>query len=276
MIRIDRQKLSNVMCLTTDPNPDAGSPNCHVCGRVSKLTLEHVPPESAFNNCSSLFERLMKPKGAKDSALAVRIRGGFRVRTLCADCNNRVCSPYAEAYVNFVRHLVEAPRLFAPYGGGRLLRVPCDTLLLAKEIATMILAIEPFGTANIQSSLRPFVMNPEATCDPPFQVWAFLVPEAPEVGTITRFHARMDTFAPGYRFFGGEISWFPFGFVYGREIGQGYLPETLTDITHWFRRDRREDRFNEHVSLHCRMSGVESIQCAVGRQRVRPQIDYVG
>src|SRR5437879_297149 len=138
MVQLDREKLKQVMYLTSDrPTNDS---ICHVCGREESLTREHVPPQSAFNSNTRLWERLTKPQGARDTAYTVVIGGGFWVRTLCRNCNNRVCSPYAAAYVEFARHLVDTPTLFDATGRSRLVSIPCDTLMLAKELATMILA----------------------------------------------------------------------------------------------------------------------------------------
>jgi hypothetical protein len=242
------------------------------------LTREHIPPRSAFNGCDALWDRLVIPKGASDSAKKILIRGGFTSQTLCAPCNNNRCGAYAKEakeYVKFVRHLVESPRLFDATGHARYVRVPCDTLLLAKQIAVMILAVEPSAYAEHCQSLRHFVMQPDVTLEPNFKVLAFLVPDSPAAGTITRFHARVDTFVPGYQFIGGEISWFPFGLVYTASIGCGYDLDRMTDITHWFTNADPRDRVNEVVRLHCRLTGVESIQCGVGRKRTRPQMDYL-
>jgi hypothetical protein len=75
---------------------------------------------------------------------------------------------------------------------------------------------------------------------------------------------------------GGEISRFPFGFVYATKIGRGYDLHGLTDITDWFTSADKHDREGQVVSLHCRLTGVDSIQCGIGAERHSPQIHYVG
>jgi hypothetical protein len=272
---MDREILSRAMHLTPAYQPELERNVCHICLETKKLSHEHVPPRSAFNNCTGLWDRLVSPKEANDSARRVMLKGGFYVPTLCEDCNSRVCSTYASAYVDFVRHLVSMPALFDPNGRSRIVSVPCDTLMLAKELATMILAIEKVAYSKHYFDLRRFVLNKDATLEPNFRILAFLVPELANAGTITRIHARVDTFAPGYRFVGGEISFFPFGFVYTSEIGNGYDVHSMTDVTHWFARSHKADRRNTTVSLYRRLTGVDSIQCAVGHERMRPQIDYV-
>lgn len=248
---------------------------CHICLEEKPLTREHVPPKSAFNNCTRLWDRLAFQE-IGTSTRRVRLRGGFRVKTLCQRCNTSVCAPYARAYVDFVRHLVSSPRLFDSSGSARLIRVNADTLYLAKEIATMILAVESLDFAMYREDLREFVLNENRVIDPHLRVLAFLVPDVDTAGTIVRYHARIDTYAPGYYFAGGEISWFPFGFVYASHIGEGYEPDRLTDITHWFATSDVKARHDAYLRLYCRITAVDSIQCGLGHPRLRPQIDYVG
>jgi hypothetical protein len=274
---LDPNQLAKIRYMTTaggEPGIEDG--RCHICLNSVPLTREHVPPRSAFNDCDLLWERFSRSEVAKDSARYVTLKGGFWVNTICKTCNNGLCSPYANAYVKFVRHLGETPHLCDAGGRQRLVSVPCDTLLLAKEIATMILAVEPVTYANHNAALREFVLDREATFRPNFSVYAFLVPELRQAGTVTRFHGRLDTFAPGYGLMGGEISLFPFGLVYATQIGRGYDLSRLTDITRWFVNGDKRDRVDQSVSLSCRLTGVESIQCGVGRPRRHPQIDYVG
>jgi hypothetical protein len=169
---MDRSMLSNVMYLATfkDKRATKEDGRCHVCLKKEPLTCEHVPPKAAFNDCTSLWQRLGGLDTAKDSARRVTIKGGFWVKTLCSACNSGLCARYADAYVRFVRHLVESPRLFDSTGRARMAQVPCDTLMIAKEIATMILASEPLPYATHYHELRNFVLDREFTFRPNFSV----------------------------------------------------------------------------------------------------------
>jgi hypothetical protein len=171
--------------------------------------------------------------------------------------------------------LVETPKLFDQSGQARIVSIRLSTLLIAKEIATMILAIEPLGFAKHRHELRKFIFDKASVIDPPFAIYAFLVPEVQEAGTVLRYHARVDTYAPGYGFAGGEISWFPFGFVYASQIGVQYQLDRLTDISHWFSKAPQAESKITMLRLHCRVSGVDSIQCLLGKKRFRPQIDRI-
>ncbi len=217
---IDKSIASKTMTLFHAPSGKERSESlsrCHICLLNKKLTREHIPPRKAFNDCTQLWDRLVL-NSVSETIGRVQIKGGLWVKTLCGKCNKGICSPYAKEYVRFVKQLVESPKLFDGTSNGRIISVKANPLFLAKQIATMILSIEDVQFAKYRSDLRSFVMDPMLTINPPFDFYAFLVPEVPEAGTVLRFHARVDTYAPGYGFAGGEISWFPFGIIYCSRI----------------------------------------------------------
>lgn len=270
----DPEGLSNLMHLgwlpKTEREAEENFETCHVCLARGPLTKEHIPPESAFNDDSRLWEHLVV-QGSTSALRRARIRGGFQVSTLCARCNTARCSAYARAYVKFVHHLVDTPALFDHRGTARLVSVSLP-LFVAKEIATMILAVEPIHFARHHPDLRNFVLDPRSIIIPPFRILGFLVPQLPETGTIARFHARVASFAPGFQFVGGEISWYPFGFLYATEIGPGYEPHRLTDIGSWFTATGVR---SDAKSFFTRLTGVDSLNVAIGGRRRFPQIDYL-
>jgi len=220
---INKRMLSKVIYLGNfQPIDDMNNEGiCHICLRKMPLTKEHIPPKSAFNNCPQLWDYFIlsdKGGGVKNK----KLQNGLWVKTICQTCNNEVCSIYAKEYVYFVKDLVSSSKLFDSYGEAILTKIEYDSLYLAKEIATMILAIEPLTFAKHNEELRRFVLNKDLVINPRFNILAFLVPNTKKAGNIARFHGRVDTYAPGYGFSGGEISWYPFGFVYASEIGSGY------------------------------------------------------
>jgi len=244
---------------------------CHICLQTKPLTEEHIPPKSAYNDCNGLWEYLHASE-SKLSPRTVKIRGGFRVPTLCADCNNSLCAPYAEQYVKYVRHLVETPVLFDQSGEARVVSVRQNTLFVAKEIATMILALEDLKFAERHDELRHFVLKRDSLVTMPFDILAFLVPKSPEAGTVLPCsgYGRLDTSALGLGFIGGEISRYPFGFVYAATIGPRYRPDQMTNVNHWF--SQRPSRSCDSVRFFCRVTGVDSMHCALGAKRERPQL----
>ena len=257
---------------------------CHLCLRNRRLTKEHVPPEAAFNGARRLWERFNPhTKGVDDAGkmkgppqtVADLWQGGFYVRTLCAECNSRTGHASAKAYVEFVRSLAEAPRLFEPKLGRRTIRVRPDSLLIARQIAVMILAVENLPFARLHNEFRLFARGELLTAVPPFRVYGFLVPDHPEAGTIVRSHGRLDGSGGGLEAIGGEISLFPFGFVYANQLGHSYRAKELADITHWFTAAHEDERENAWVSMPQLLTVLDSMHAALGNPRRGPQIDTV-
>jgi hypothetical protein len=263
----------HLLHIPDDADKKENTSKCHICLRQKPLTKEHIPPKSAYNCYNGLWEYLFTDEDRLVSR-SQKIRGGFGVQTLCKDCNNTVCAPYANAYVKFVRHLVETPALVNPSGDARVISVRQNTLFIAKEIATMILAVQHLKFAELHEELRNFVLDRDAVMlTMPFDVLCFLVPKSSASGTVSPFHERVATFAPGFELSGAEISWYPFGFVYAATIGHRYRPERMTNVNHWF--TQRQPRTPDTVKLFCHVTGIESINCALGNKRTNPQKDFL-
>lgn len=240
---------------------------CHVCLQKGEMSEEHIPPKKAYNESPKLFETfLFNTKNNHDRR--IKSPNGFKRRVLCKNCNCSIGSQYAKQYITFVSQLVDSPKLFDSLGSSRLVSLRINSLFVAKEIAMMILALEPLSFGQRHSDLRKFILDSKMKIKPPFKVYGFLVP-LESAGTIVAFHSRVSTFAPGYKFTGGEISWFPFGFVYSAQIlDKNYQPEKLTDITGWFQGENPP-----FVSLFCRDTCIDSIQHNLGSKSRLPQIN---
>jgi hypothetical protein len=246
------------------------SPKCHICLKEKILSREHIPPKSAFNSDKKVWDYLQKhPKGNVGTK---QYQSGFWVKTVCSECNNRVCSKYAKSYVSFVKDMVNKPLLFADSPGQISISVNSDTLYIAKEIATMILALEPLSFGDKHQELRKFVQEEDYTFKPKFKVFAFIVPNRAEAGTIVKSHGRLDYYKKGFGSVAGEISMHPFGFIYAFSLENGYEPEKLADITHWFHESDSNFRKYQYLKTEVRISGIESPIVASGKKRVRPQI----
>lgn len=267
-------------------SPDLGhrETRCHLCFKETELSAEHIPPKQAFNNARRLWERANpRSKGVDDDGNLIGApqtklevwQGGFYVRTLCKPCNNMTGASSAAAYVRFARALAQAPRLFDPYSGQRTVRIREDTMVLARQIAVMILAIEDVRFAERHPDLRQFAMGGLHGVIPPFRVLSFLVPDVPQAGTVVRSHARVDTYAPGCGAMAGEISLFPFGFVYAWELQRSYRPNELADITHWFSTTGAVERQSAWLTAPVTVTVLDSMHCNLGKPRFGPQIDTV-
>jgi hypothetical protein len=67
---------------------------CHVCGKVGKLSYEHVPPASAFNKAATTVYNaldIIKSGGLPwevDDVQGKILQRGIGAYTLCVKCNS--------------------------------------------------------------------------------------------------------------------------------------------------------------------------------------------
>lgn len=78
---------------------------CRICERFRRLTKEHVPPESAFNDKSYLV--FYTDQVNQTEKLHWKVRDvdskGIYLFTLCEECNMNTGRFYGTQYVDFVR-----------------------------------------------------------------------------------------------------------------------------------------------------------------------------
>ena len=81
--------------------------HCRICGTYDKLSFEHVPPRSAFNDEPILFadvERLRAGGHPDDYEKGAREQQkGAGAYTLCDRCNSTTGGWYAPAYMSFAK-----------------------------------------------------------------------------------------------------------------------------------------------------------------------------
>src|SRR5713226_6846704 len=85
------------------PENSATQGRCWLCGRWDKLTREHIPPESAFNNYPVLL-LAVEQNSAKTGRLewSGKVEQGLIVRSLCVECNSRGGAKYGSHYADFI------------------------------------------------------------------------------------------------------------------------------------------------------------------------------
>ncbi|MDD5658578.1 MAG: hypothetical protein PHR39_01020 [Actinomycetota bacterium] len=82
---------------------------CHLCGNVNKLSLEHVPPQKAYNASNAkLFQgdQLIAKDGLPwdfNGLKGNEHQNGIGGTTLCVECNSNTGAWYAKSYIDFVK-----------------------------------------------------------------------------------------------------------------------------------------------------------------------------
>jgi hypothetical protein len=89
--------------------------NCYICGDYGKLSEEHVPPQSAFNDRKVVLERMRIVQGqvAAENQKDHRHQNGLALFTLCEPCNNETGSWYGPAYAEFAASCANVATLAA-------------------------------------------------------------------------------------------------------------------------------------------------------------------
>jgi hypothetical protein len=77
--------------------------HCSLCGESRKLSFEHVPPQSAFNDKPIFMQDSDHLFNQKSYVYGKRMRShkGFGRHTLCEPCNNNTGSWYANDFAEF-------------------------------------------------------------------------------------------------------------------------------------------------------------------------------
>src|SRR5438045_8102052 len=78
---------------------------CRICKRFRRLTKEHVPPESAFNDKEYFQYYADQVKEAEKLKWKVKDVNskGIYLFTLCEECNRKTGTLYGTQYVDFIR-----------------------------------------------------------------------------------------------------------------------------------------------------------------------------
>ena len=152
---------------------------CRLCGNHTKLSFEHVPPQSAFNDrpvVQSSIEKLIKKDLDLDKISGKTLQRGAGGYTLCEKCNSLTGGWYGSAYVNWI---YQAAR-FLLLSRGRpslyyLYRI--FPLRVIKQIACMFFSANGERFRDAQQGLVRFALNKENRfLDPHIRIYCFYSP----------------------------------------------------------------------------------------------------
>lgn len=250
---------------------------CRICGKHKKLSREHFPPRSAFNNGEFKTTSVNQYKTRKAIVWQEKwYSGGNAKYRTCEECNKKAGSWYGKAYKDFA----EACEPFArPRNAGvigHIDTIPFYPLRVMKQAICSILASSQsehdFGNlstatspqrahlgpppssiltdlsavARILPALREFVLNKEATGLPDgVSLYLYLVAglKGRSSGFNVMVNERENTFAVT-----SEFAWFPLGWVL---LCDGVLNEPLREVTSWARYDYNQQWAIHELSVSC-------------------------
>jgi hypothetical protein len=175
----------------TDPDDKA----CRVCGAVTKLSFEHVPPKGVGN--SGRVELLGIEDWLRREERGATVKGaisqkGSGAYSLCRDCNSRAGNLYVPELqklhgsgLEAFRQLDRAALDKADTAGYMEIKAQgVKPGRLTKQIATMLLAISPGSFAAANPELTEYAREPEKVgLSPRYQFYLVLY-----AGPIARYN----------------------------------------------------------------------------------------
>lgn len=147
---------------------------CHLCGEEGKLSFEHVPPQSAFNDrpvllskFEDVYENLETPSGTKQQK-------GMGDYTLCERCNNNTGSWYGGAFCEWARQVM----VLLQYTDGNPLSLPFTyriyPLRVLKQVLCLFFSTHGSRWRQVNPELEHFVLNKHALgIAPRYSVWTY-------------------------------------------------------------------------------------------------------
>jgi hypothetical protein len=148
---------------------------CHLCGIDGKLSFEHVPPESAFNNqriLRSTFEQMLAKENL-DGLEGRQQQRGAGAYTLCEKCNNNTGLWYVPAFGDWAQQAMKIvlgtrcrPSLEYPFN--------LFPLRVLKQVVCMFFSVNGTYFHKAHPELVRFVLNKESKEFPEYvRVYAF-------------------------------------------------------------------------------------------------------
>lgn len=215
--------------------------NCAICGKYKKLTFEHVPPQSAFNNKPIYMQHHehLFDEGSYLYGKKKRSSKGFGGYTLCEPCNNNTGDWYARDFGDFVHQgmniikSIKEPQYFI---AGNYSIKPLNVL---KQIVTMFMSADKMGHLRSQNDLVDFILNKECQILPErFKIYLY--------STLSSFK-RMIGYSLVYDPILGvqnwsEINFQPFGYLLAEDSKPAH--KDMIDISIF-----SQFKYNEHKEV---------------------------
>ncbi|MGN0583230.1 MAG: hypothetical protein ACI4KB_11080 [Oscillospiraceae bacterium] len=145
---------------------------CNICGKLSDLTWDHVPPKACRNSISVKFNHLMDGIPEFNDYKMIS-QNGIRFRSLCSDCNNTLLGKeYDPELVKFTSGVVsyidasleQGPPGIMDLSALGICKVKIKVNRVARAICGHILAAKnEYDNQTISDSkFREFFLNPSA------------------------------------------------------------------------------------------------------------------
>ncbi len=201
---------------------------CAICGTFGKLSFEHVPPHSAFNNKPILTQNYINLTEESSYLYGKKSKsnkgtGGY---TLCLECNNHTGDWYAKDFGDFAHQgmtIIKAlgePQYFI---SGDYQIKPLNVI---KQILSMFMSVDKAGNLRRDQQLVDFILNKKSVHLPnKYKVFLY--------STLSKYKRMMgyqivQTPDKGIQYW-SEINFQPFGYLLAIDSEKAH--EDMLDIS---------------------------------------------
>ena len=228
--------------------------NCRICGKYTKLSFEHVPPEAAFNNHrvagKHIFDLINKDPDRYFEGKRHISQRGAGAYTLCEKCNPDTGAWYGDAFADFahqsldiLKHTKDRPSIYYQF------RI--YPLRVIKQIITMFFSVNNDLFRLNHPDLVKFVLNKnQCYLSPNIRILVYFTPGpharfigGTSMGTLGSVNPdeinrdmlddMLNQYSRDYpkSLYSSEISFPPLGYVLN--FGLEPLDDGLTDISYF-------------------------------------------
>jgi hypothetical protein len=154
-------------------NPIVGT--CNLCLTESvKLSKEHIPPKSANNKDKVKIIRQNNSTNFMPAQDKGFLQGGFKLQTLCEDCNNKTGSYYGSAYKDFALNVSQIKSFSKAQQSIQFTAKGIHPLNVIKQVITTFCAISPILSTH-DKNIITFLKERTARYDNfPFKIYAYI------------------------------------------------------------------------------------------------------
>jgi hypothetical protein len=213
---------------------------CALCGNFGKLSFEHVPPRSAFNNKPIFIQNHDNLVNENSYLFGKKMKSnkGLGAYTLCQSCNNLTGDWYARDFVSFAQQgmAIISTMEPQPFIVGQYKFKPLNVI---KQILTMFMSADKSGYLQSISDLTDFILNKESNLFPnTFKVFLY---------SNISVQKRMMGYSVVYDPVQGvqkwsEINFKPFGYLLSENSSSAH--EDMLDITPF-----GQFRYDEEITM---------------------------
>ena len=148
---------------------------CNICGKLSKLTWDHVPPKSSGNSIEVNVNHLYSGIPTNNN-YQKRFQSGIKYRSLCSECNNNILGKYDMSYKNFVNSIKDMLRtsVTLPY----TVHIQIEINKVCRAVCGHFLAAKNFydNKGHIDQELRMYVLDEQYALNSAYNLYYWIYP----------------------------------------------------------------------------------------------------